>query len=127
MSDASDHVMSVTEYQVRTMRKAQDEIDRLRNLTDQLKTEAQTNAMEARVANASLFNHLRGLINVDSVLEYYRARVAEAVEAEREACARIAREGCLVPPDGGSPTEEERIMCEGVATAIRNRTAEGER
>lgn len=54
--------------------------------------------------------------------ETFSALKREAVEAEREACARIAREGCLVPPDGGSPTEEERIMCEGIATAIRNRT-----
>ncbi len=47
--------------------------------------------------------------------------IRDAVRAEREACARIASEGCLVPPDGGSPTEDERLMCEGIAAAIRAR------
>jgi len=37
----------------------------------------------------------------------------------REAAAKVAREGCLVPPDGGSPTEAEAEMCERIATAIR--------
>jgi hypothetical protein len=41
-----------------------------------------------------------------------------AVKAERERCARIARDGCLVPPDGGSPTEAEADMCRDIANAI---------
>lgn len=44
-------------------------------------------------------------------------------DAEREACAFIAFNGCLVPPDGGSPTEAERLMCEDIATAIRARNS----
>jgi hypothetical protein len=36
-----------------------------------------------------------------------------------EEAARIAENGCLVPPDGGSPTEDEREMCESIATQIR--------
>jgi hypothetical protein len=36
----------------------------------------------------------------------------------REA-AQIAERGCLVPPDGGSPTDAERKMCEAIAAAIR--------
>lgn len=36
-----------------------------------------------------------------------------------EKAARIAETGCLVPPDGGSPTEDEREMCESIASAIR--------
>ena len=47
-------------------------------------------------------------------------RDVEAIHAhvmqEREACARIAEEACLVLPDGGSPTEEE---CEVAAEAAR--------
>ena len=47
-------------------------------------------------------------------------RDVEAIRAhvmqEREACARIAEEACLVLPDGGSPTEEE---CEVAAEAAR--------
>lgn len=38
--------------------------------------------------------------------------------AERRACADIARNGCLVPPDGGEPTEAERLMCDAIAAAI---------
>jgi hypothetical protein len=38
---------------------------------------------------------------------------------EREACAHIAFNGCLVPPDGGSPTEDERLLCEHIAHTIR--------
>ena len=48
--------------------------------------------------------------------------ILAAVRAEeREACARIALDGCLVPPDGGSPTEDERLMCEHITAAIRAR------
>lgn len=36
-----------------------------------------------------------------------------------EEAARIAENGCLVPPDGGSPTEAERDMCKSIASAIR--------
>lgn len=45
------------------------------------------------------------------------ARVA--INMAIEACARIAEDGCLVPPDGGSPTVEEKEMCDGIARAIR--------
>ena len=42
-------------------------------------------------------------------------------EKEREACATIAIYGCMVPPDGGSPTEDERLLCEHIAHSIRAR------
>lgn len=35
--------------------------------------------------------------------------------------ARIAREGALVAPDGGAPTEEERALCERIARRIERR------
>ena len=38
--------------------------------------------------------------------------------AERQRCARIAREGCLVEPDGGSPTEDEVALCEEIERRI---------
>jgi hypothetical protein len=47
-----------------------------------------------------------------------------SAQHEREACAEIAFNGCLVPPDGGSPTEAERLMCEDIANAIRARGQE---
>lgn len=33
--------------------------------------------------------------------------------------AGIARQGCLVSPDGGSPTDDEVRMCKDIAAAIR--------
>jgi len=36
-----------------------------------------------------------------------------------EEAAKVARNACLVPPDGGAPTEEERLMCEQAADEIR--------
>ncbi len=47
-------------------------------------------------------------------------KIIAALQEERERCARIAANGCLVPPDGGSPTEDEVRMCDSIAAAIRN-------
>lgn len=45
---------------------------------------------------------------------------AAAVTAiERQRCAEIARNGCLVYPDGGSPTEDEAALCDEIARRIR--------
>ena len=49
----------------------------------------------------------------------YQAVIARALVAERERAAKIAFNGCLVPPDGGSPTQSETEMCDRIATAIR--------
>lgn len=51
----------------------------------------------------------------EALLEFLRR---PAVMVERRACADIARNGCLVPPDGGAPTESERLMCDAIAAAI---------
>lgn len=48
--------------------------------------------------------------------------IAEAVAAEREACAKIADVGMLVPPDGGSPTQDEIDVAERIASVIRSRS-----
>lgn len=50
------------------------------------------------------------------------AAIAEAVLAERHACADVAANACLVPPDGGSPTEEERLVCEEASARIMARS-----
>lgn len=47
--------------------------------------------------------------------------IDDAIAAEREACARVAENACLVPPDGGSPTEDEARMCADAARYIRGR------
>lgn len=39
-------------------------------------------------------------------------------EAMRKAAANVASNTCLVPPDGGSPTEEERAVCEQVCRRV---------
>jgi len=46
---------------------------------------------------------------------------AEIRMDEREKCARIADNGMLVPPDGGSPTQGECDVAARIATAIRAR------
>ena len=63
-------------------------------------------------------------------VESLRAALAEAATAlpqavrdERNRCALIARNGCLVPPDGGSPTEAERLLCEEIERRIRAEAA----
>ncbi len=45
--------------------------------------------------------------------------IDRAVREERERCAKIADNGMLVPPDGGSPTEDEIRVAENIAAAIR--------
>lgn len=47
--------------------------------------------------------------------------VQEAILEEREACAKIADTGMLVPPDGGSPTQDKIDVAERIAYAIRRR------
>lgn len=44
-----------------------------------------------------------------------------AVEAERKACEEIARNGMLVPPDGGSPNKDEIDTANRIANAIAAR------
>lgn len=47
------------------------------------------------------------------------AAIAPVMTARgRERAAKIARNGCLVPPDGGSPTAAEVDMCDLIAEAI---------
>ena len=51
--------------------------------------------------------------------EYIRADVAaDMVAAALREAARVALNACLVPPDGGTPTEEEATMCQIAAEAI---------
>jgi hypothetical protein len=49
----------------------------------------------------------------------YTAALAAIIETQED-CARIADWGHMVPPDGGSPTDEERKVAEGIAAAIRD-------
>ena len=61
------------------------------------------------------------IVGIDAV-QRFAALIEQAVRAdEREQCAKVAYSGCLVPPDGGSPTESERLMCDAIAAEIRAR------
>lgn len=47
--------------------------------------------------------------------EYIRADVVDHAairEAALREAAGVAFNACLVPPDGGNPTEEERLVCD---------------
>jgi hypothetical protein len=55
-------------------------------------------------------------------LDACQRQIDFAVAAEREACAKIADEGMLVPPDGGCPTQDEIDVAERIAAGIRARS-----
>lgn len=54
-----------------------------------------------------------------SAIEAEIDRLTVAVVAERERCARIADDGMLMLPDGGSPTQGECDVANHIATLIR--------
>lgn len=47
-------------------------------------------------------------------------QLSEARNAALEEAAQVAAQACLVPPDGGSPTEDEYRVCEAAASYIRS-------
>ena len=57
----------------------------------------------------------------------HEAQLAEAVAAAYEAASYVARNACLVPPDGGSPTAEEAAVCEEAYKRIRDLTPDDAR
>ena len=79
----------------------------------------------APLSHRDLAHHLakRGLVIVEAQ-RLERIQPFDATLAHPDAktliarAARIAREGCLVPP--GSPTEEERQMCARIAEDIED-------
>lgn len=58
----------------------------------------------------------------DCALNILRIEAAIDPAAIREAALReaayVAINACLVPPDGGSPTEQERLVCEEASRRI---------
>ena len=46
-------------------------------------------------------------------------RVLRAIEVTLEKAAVTARHACLVQPDGGEPTDDERMVCEEAEHRIR--------
>ncbi len=61
---------------------------------------------------------LRNTLN-DAIAEIERLRALPSRDAVLEEAARVAERAHLVPPDGGSPTENERAVAEAAAAAIR--------
>jgi hypothetical protein len=47
-----------------------------------------------------------------------RGAIKHQLEKLVERCASIAKQACLVAPDGGSPTEDEYLVCEEAARRI---------
>lgn len=83
-----------------------------------MKAEARQAAIEA--AKVALFqkhglDHTLTLLELGTVVDVIAPLIAR-VALER--AAGVARNGCLVPPDGGSPTEAEADMCDHIADAI---------
>lgn len=54
----------------------------------------------------------------EHILALFAAREAAGRRAGLAFAAEVARDCCLVPPDRGSPTAEEREMCEHIASVI---------
>jgi len=86
--------------------------------------EARVAELEAALAdpNAIHLMMLRGVIakpSVDQIKHIYPGIAATARNDALEEAAKVARDGCLVPPDGGSPTEAEADMCARIAFNIR--------
>jgi hypothetical protein len=57
---------------------------------------------------------------VEYIVAVHNRQIADAVAAERERCAQIARDGWMVPPDGGNPTDGEVAVCDRIKRAILN-------
>ena len=57
---------------------------------------------------------------------YSKWREERARNAALEEAALIARNGCLVPPDGGSPTKDETDVCDRIESQIRALISKGE-
>ena len=71
-------------------------------------------------------DNIRALLSERDAL---RAQLQAARDGALEEAAYQAQHACLVPPDGGSPTEEEVIVCDEAAKRIRalkSTSAEGE-
>lgn len=54
----------------------------------------------------------------------FRIEAEAALDIALKAAADVARNACLVPPDGGAPTETESEMCDRAADAILALTIE---
>ena len=78
-------------------------------------------AKQAHVDSKTWVDIYNEQITVGEVRGFLIAFAKLVAEKEREACAQIAIYGCMVPPDGGSPTEDERLLCEHIAHSIRAR------
>jgi hypothetical protein len=58
-------------------------------------------------------------VRSDMIAAYIASVRQEAEAAMKERCAKVARDGCLVSPDGCCPAEDERLICEAIAAAIQ--------
>ncbi len=66
--------------------------------------------------DGALINRLTDALS--AALDRAEAAASAARDAAFRKAAAIARDGCLAPPDGGSPSDEEREFCEEIARRI---------
>lgn len=56
--------------------------------------------------------------------KFHNASIGEKIQAKMvwnaaiQEVAFFAKNGCLVPPDGGSPTERDIALCDGIFEGI---------
>lgn len=102
--------------------------DRVRRVAEVICKTADSVRADLAAARAERDEARHSLKLAENVNGLWQRRM-EAAEAKLagvyEECAVIATNGCLVPPDGGSPTEAERQMCDNIAAAIRQRAGRG--
>lgn len=55
---------------------------------------------------------------IDGLLKKAAIARADGIEQMRQLAGYIAIHGCLEPPDGGSPTEDEHDLCRRIARQI---------
>lgn len=59
------------------------------------------------------------ILSLEDKIAVLGREIFQARSAALEEAAQVAVQACLVPPDGGSPTEDEYRVCEAAASYIR--------
>lgn len=71
---------------------------------------------ERRLAEAEQAGYANAM---EAERKLHEGRIEAAVKRALEGAASVAKNACLVPPDGGAPTENEEAVCRAAAEHIR--------
>lgn len=91
-----------------------DIVERLRKNAEQM----YVNELRSDAADAGIYRSWKNTAT-EAAAEIERLRALTSRSDVLEEAARVAERAHLVPPDGGSPTENERAVAEAAAAAIR--------